>query len=250
MILHLPHAATAVPDPAGYLVDEETLQAEITLLTDHRTDDLFAHPSALPIRADFSRVFCDVERFADDDQEEMAAVGMGVLYERLDSGEPLRHVTPDLREAVLRKHYRPHHARLTAAVDAELQATGRALIVDGHSFASTPFRRDKSKRLPRPDFNLGTDAFHTPAYLVEASEAFFAERGYSLGIDWPYDGALVPLKHFRKTRSVAAVMLEVNRALYLEEPGPQKSARYDETAAVVRDYLTAIREAFARRSAA
>jgi hypothetical protein len=34
------------------------------------------------IIAPFSRIFCDVERFSDDELEVMAKSGMGVLYEK------------------------------------------------------------------------------------------------------------------------------------------------------------------------
>ena len=249
MITHLPHASPVIPAAAAradYLVDGPTLRAEVEKLTDWYTDELFAYPGATAVRAEFSRVYCDVERFADDAQEPMAAFGMGVLYATTDASAPLRDVSPARRESILREVYWPHHRRLDAAVDAELAASGRALIVDGHSFASTPFDRDRSKRTPRPDFNVGTDSYHTPAALVEASRAYFRARGCSLGVDWPYDGALVPLKHYRRTPAVASIMLEVNRALYLEEPSARKSKGFDRTRELVRGWMTEIEKVFDR----
>ena len=65
------------------------------------------------IKANFSRIFCDPERFTDDSQEIMAQFGMGVLYEKNDDGELMRVVTPELRERILKDYYWLHHAKLS-----------------------------------------------------------------------------------------------------------------------------------------
>jgi len=176
-------------------VDGARIEKELLTLTDWHTDDLFVDAARDDhlVTAGFSRIFCDVERFADDHREVMSKFGMGVLYETTDDGEPMRDVTPKLRKEILERYYRPHHARLEKAVEAELDRVARAVIVDAHSFPDTPLKRDLDQRRPRPDFNIGTDPFHTPQELVDASVRFFEERGYSLGVDWPYKGTIVPL---------------------------------------------------------
>ncbi|MFM1777362.1 MAG: hypothetical protein RLZZ260_929 [Actinomycetota bacterium] len=72
----------------GYVTDEKFLEKEMLKLTDWYTDDLFDSKDDEIIRADFSRIFCDAERFTDDEQEVMAKFGMGVLYEKTDDGKP------------------------------------------------------------------------------------------------------------------------------------------------------------------
>ena len=242
LILHIPHASTTIPDRTGYLVDEATLQAEQLLLTDLHTDDLFANPKDIAVVAPFSRIFCDVERFADDALEVMAGVGMGMLYTHSDAGTPLRTVSPELRERVLEQHYGPHHQRLTAAADAQLLQHGRATLVDCHSFPALPFRRDLDQELPRPHFNIGTDPFHTPPELIERAIAYFAQAGHSLGVDRPYRGTLVPMAHYRRDPRVRSIMLEVNRDLYMHPGTALRNARYAETKAVVQGFLDALRE--------
>ena len=88
ILLHIPHAATAIPLRTGYLVDEAALQHEQLLLTDWHTDHLFGNTTDTAITAPFSRIFCDVERFPDDAHEVMAAAGMGVALVRLKLGAP------------------------------------------------------------------------------------------------------------------------------------------------------------------
>lgn len=244
LILHIPHSSDRIPMDKGYVVDRKTLDEEIIKLTDWYTDDLFSLEDSIIVRADFSRIFCDTERFSDDSQEVMAQYGMGVLYERLDDGSLIREINPNLREEILNNYYWPHHEKLNQAVNDQLELNGKALIVDCHSFPSNPLIRDLSQRENRPDFNIGTDDFHTPDYLIEISENFFEKKGYSLGVDWPYSGSIVPLNHYQKTKNVSSIMLEINRALYLNEPGNQKSSNYLAIKETIKEYLKELKTAF------
>ena len=243
LILHIPHSSTKIPMNKGYVVDQEVLDREILKLTDWYTDDLFSLVGSIQVRADFSRIFCDTERFTDDSLEVMAKFGMGVLYEKADDGSKIRTVSPELRKEVLDHYYWPHHFTLNQSVNDQLKAHGKAIIVDCHSFPHIPLVRDLSKDQNRPDFNIGTDAFHTPQLLIDLSKEFFEERGYSLGVDWPYSGSLVPLDHYQKTKEVTSIMLEINRKLYLKEPTNLQSAEYHNTKKTVNQYLRMIQEA-------
>ena len=62
LILHIPHASHRIPLDRGYVVGQKTLDQEIIKLTDWYTDDLFLFKDSIPIKADFSRIFCDTER--------------------------------------------------------------------------------------------------------------------------------------------------------------------------------------------
>lgn len=79
LILHIPHSSINIPFMDGYVVDYETLEKEMLKLTDWFTNDLFTTNESERIIANFSRIFCDPERFIDDSQEVMAQFGMGVL---------------------------------------------------------------------------------------------------------------------------------------------------------------------------
>lgn len=79
------------------------LQNEIKLLTDWYMDELFYNENATIAKAEFSRIFCDVERFADDSREVMAKYRMGVCYELTDDGQRLRHMSDDLKNVNIEK---------------------------------------------------------------------------------------------------------------------------------------------------
>jgi N-formylglutamate deformylase len=244
LILHIPHASTNIPLKTGYVVSDEVLQCEILKLTDWHTEDLFGSTEDLLIIAPFSRIFCDTERFPDDELEVMAQFGMGAVYEKTDSGSIMRVESAELREHILQHYYWPHHLKFSFAVVEQLAQNGRALIIDCHSFPDIPIEQSLDKRPDRPDFNIGTDAFHTAAALTELSAQFFEDRGYSVGIDWPYSGSIVPQEYYQKDKRVSSIMLEINRKLYLKEGTAEKSKDYEQTKAVVQAYLNRIRKHF------
>ncbi len=241
IILHIPHSSTNIPITDGYLVDKKSLDKEILKLTDWYTDDLFYSNEDEMMRADFSRIFCDPERFPDDSQEIMAQHGMGVLYEKNDEGEIIRKVNSELRDRILKNYYWKHHHKFSEAVNNQLELFGKALIIDCHSYPSNPLKRDLDKNSNRPDFNIGTDYFHTPKHLIDISIEFFKNEGFTLGIDWPYKGSIVPLEHYNNNKNVLTIMLEINRALYLKEPSNDKSENYSEIKNVTSNFIKAIK---------
>ena len=240
LILHIPHSSNYIPSYEGYLLDADKIEQEILKLTDWYTDDLFDGTSNIRVIAEFSRVFCDVERFSDDEQEIMARYGMGALYQKTDSGELMREVSTDLRDHIMLNYYCKHHEQLLSAVNQQL-LQGKAMIVDCHSYSNIPFLRDLDQNDNRPDFCIGTDQYHTPSYLIDASAEFFRKKGYSVKVDSPYSGTIVPMEYYQSNRNVQSIMLEINRKLYLEGPTNQKNANYPETKRIVTEYLEMIK---------
>lgn len=241
LILHIPHSSVNIPLLDGYIQDADKIQNELIKLTDWYTDELFYSDSDSMIIAPFSRIFCDVERFENDEDEIMSKVGMGALYESFDDGSLLRKVSPSLRSRIITDYYWKHHNALLEEVNKQLKNDGSCLIVDCHSYPSKPLIRDLDQTTARPDFNIGTDNYHTPQKLIDASIAYFEQKGYSIGVDWPYKGTIVPLEHYQKNKKVNSIMLEVSRELYLNEPSSEKSEKYNETKKIVAGFIEMIK---------
>jgi N-formylglutamate amidohydrolase len=244
-VLHIPHASLVVPSDVAsdLLLTAEEVEHELIVMTDRYTDELFALPSDLATTVAFpvSRIVVDPERFADDALETMARKGMGVIYERTASGHALRRPpSPDERRDLLARFYEPHHAALTTAVQAALDANGTSLVVDCHSFPARalPFEHDQSP--DRPDICIGTDVTHTPSWLRDAAVRPFEELCWSVAVDRPFAGALVPMRFYGKDRRVRAVMVEVNRGLYMDEQSGAKLPSFDRVRARVVDAVRAL----------
>ena len=241
LILHIPHSASKIPILDGYILEKVFLEEEILKLTDWHTEDLYSSNESENIVFEYSRIFCDPERFSDDLQEPMAKVGMGVLYEKTDENQTMRIISPELRKKILKEYYFKHHLKLNDAVKTQLELYNRAIIVDCHSFPNIPMKRSQHKIIPRPDYNIGTDKFHTPQNLIDVSVNFFKEKNLTLGIDFPFSGSIVPMEYYQKNKNVESIMLEINRKLYLKEGTNEKSENYEKTKEVVQEYIELIR---------
>ncbi len=224
MILHVPHSSWTIPLDvrAGILLDDGDLAHELALMTDAHTD-VIAERAASTARNrpwtfvnELSRLVVDPERFTDE-RESMRQVGMGAVYTHTSSGEPLRNNDDEAERELLAAWFHPYAKAMTDLVDAKIAATGRAIIIDVHSYPS--------QRLPyeigdegRPAICLGTDEYHTPDSLLAAAREAFAACG-DIDADTPFAGCYVPERHFGKDERVTALMVEIRRDIYMVEPG-------------------------------
>jgi len=237
MLLHIPHSATQIPLYEGFIADREVIEKEVIKLTDWYTDELFEISGQDRLVTPFSRIFCDVERFEDNRFEPMSKFGMGVLYEKTDSGKILRTVDQGLRKKIIDGYYEPHHDLLTKLVEKSLLQYGRSLIVDCHSFPHVPLNCSMYQGDLRPDFNIGTDSFHTPTEWVDILKTYFLDEGYSVEIDVPYNGSIVPMRYYQEEKRVRSIMLEVNRKLYMNEITTEKASEFQKIQETVHGFL-------------
>lgn len=229
LLLHIPHASTCIPDEAfsDFVVDRDTLDAELLRLTDRFTDALYGDgfPEAQIVAADVSRLVVDVERFANDAHEPCAAHGMGAVYVRTSTGAPLRVLSETRRAQLMNEYYWPHHRRLDALTTRALEQFGRCVIIDAHSFPVAPMPTQVDFGDPR-EIGIGTDAMHTSAALAEVVHTFFTDRGFRVGVNRPFAGALVPNAYYGRDQRVQSVMIEVRRDLYMDERTGEPSPHF------------------------
>lgn len=243
VILHIPHDSSLIPaqERSRLILNDAELRAEILSMTDHRTFAFFAGdiPAEQVVRAEYSRLVVDVERFENDEEERMAACGMGAIYERTSDGKRLRSSPSRVeRKRLLSTYYRPHHQRLASEVNRVLMHHGKVLIVDCHSFPSKPLMYELDQKPHRPDICIGTDSWHTPRDLAEGLGIAFEKKGWSVAFDAPFSGSIVPREHYRRTKAVASIMVEVNRGIYLNEATGQRNDTFATTRRVLRDCLS------------
>lgn len=229
VILHVPHSSRAIPADvrAGIVLEDRALARELDHITDSYTEEIAtkAAKAAAAVPAGtvpwlfvnrLSRLVVDPERFPDE-REEMLARGMGAVYTATTHREELRPAGFDGRP-LIERYFHPYAEAMTAVVTDRLEAVGRAVIVDVHSYPSKALPYELHGDGPRPPVCLGTDAFHTPAPLLDAARQAFADFG-GVGLDSPFAGTYVPLRHYGKDPRVTALMVEIRRDLYMDEPG-------------------------------
>ena len=224
MILHVPHAATAIPADvrAGIVLDDLALDLELLRSTDAYTDEVALGAADMAALRPWcfvnrlSRLVVDPERFPDE-RERMRSVGRGAVYTRTSDGGLLRQPTEATERQLIQRFFEPYAQSMEELVAERLKDAGRAVIIDVHSYPSSPMAYELRASQTRPQLCLGVDAFHSPAALVEAARRAFDGRLEKLGVNQPYAGAYVPLRWFGKEPRVEAIMLEVRRDAYMNE---------------------------------
>ncbi|GHI03310.1 N-formylglutamate amidohydrolase [Streptomyces cellostaticus] len=245
VLLHVPHSARAIPEDVrqGILLDDAALERELDHITDAHTDRIAERAAGLagitPWRFvnRLSRLVVDPERFPDE-REEMLAVGMGAVYTRTTHRGELRPAETDPGPLVER-YFRPYARAMTEAVAGRLAATGRAVVIDVHSYPAEPLPYELHAAGERPAVCLGTDAFHTPPDLREAARTALAECGET-GLDSPFSGTYVPLEYYGRDRRVSALMVEIRRDTYMAEPGGPAGPGLEQLAAALASLVDAV----------
>lgn len=219
-LVHVPHSSTYFPEDIVYTCSSRILKHAVLKMTDHYCDELFNCGRDMLIFG-CSRIVCDVERFRDSSLESMEKYGIGAVYTRSYDGSKLREIDEAQREYILQRFYDPHHYVFERNVEEKLQRYGRCLVIDGHSFypEPLPYEEDKTER---PDFCIGIDEYHTPEELVSAAVDYFEMLGFTVKVNSPYSGSIVPIKYYRHDKRVASIMLEINRKLYIDEKANKK----------------------------
>ena len=82
LLLHFPHVGLDIPKHffEGLLIKHIDLLKYIIEMADYGVDNLFKDLDAKKIKSKYSRLYCDVERFKDDQLEKMSKYGQGVVY--------------------------------------------------------------------------------------------------------------------------------------------------------------------------
>jgi N-formylglutamate deformylase len=229
MILHIPHSSVEIPEQLRnqIVLSDTDLAAELNLMTDLFTDEIYFDPESIVIRFPISRLIVDVERFPEDLDEPMSKVGMGMIYSKTAFGRKLKRnlQTKERNELVLQ--YNAHHQKLLKDVILELNNYGKAVIIDCHSFPDHPLPCDMDQSIPRPQICIGTDLFHTPSELLQIVESYFNKNNYDVQINKPYNGTLVPIEFYKKDHKVISIMIEINRSLYMDERTGEKKDTFE-----------------------
>ncbi|MEU2155065.1 N-formylglutamate amidohydrolase [Streptomyces sp. NPDC019396] len=244
VILHVPHASRTIPPDVrdGILLDDHALARELDHVTDAHTAEIAAEAAAAAAVTPWqfvnrlSRLVVDPERFPDE-REEMLTAGMGAVYTRTTRREPLRPTALD-PAPLLDRYFHPYAAAMTRAVADRLDAAGRAVVIDVHSYPTHALPYELHGDAPRPPICLGTDPHHTPGELLTVARRAFAGFG-GTALDTPFAGTYVPLQFHRRDPRVSALMVEIRRDLYMDEPGGTAGPGLERLASALADLVAA-----------
>lgn len=225
IILHVPHSSTMIPPEAreSILLDDEQLAAEVRFMTDAHTAHLTSEAAEASGTSPWlfvnqlSRLVIDPERLPDH-EEEMVSVGMGAVYTGTSHRGVLRRKDADRDKALRAAFFDPYAEALADLVDERLAATGRAVIIDMHSYPTLALPYELHQHDARPPVCLGVDTDHTSNALVQMAADALRPIG-EVGLNKPFAGTYVPLRHYGREPRVESIMIELRRDIYMVEPG-------------------------------
>ncbi len=220
ILIHIPHAKTKLPinyrqkviiSPTAF---NNFLFDIADLYVDKLTDNTFKK-----ICPKYSRVFCDVERFADDNKEIMSKFGMGMIYTKTHEGMDFFQKTNQYVQKIKTTYYDKYHEKLntiTTKMIESLTANDNLIIIDLHSFSAKILVNKTSLNAPLPDLCIGFDKIGATKQLVDFTEQYFSKSGLSIQLNYPYTSSILPNKYLSGNKQLKSIMLEFNKTIYMD----------------------------------
>ncbi len=211
-IIHIPHASLKVPKgfKDNLLVDENYFNKENIFISDYKVDNFIPKNYPHVIKFNYSRMFCDVEKYLDNSKEEMSKYGMGVLYTKDSNG--IKFIKRDNKDYIISNYYKKHHESLDNKVKELLNLFKYPIIIDLHSF-SDEFVKRVLKKDNCPDICIGINENNYDLDLLIKTINHFTKYGYSVMINYPYSGSIISNKY----PEVISIMIEINKRVYLSD---------------------------------
>lgn len=208
VIVHIPHPSLKCPSIfyKNLICSKKEFQNNNIFISDYLIDR-FAPKLWNIIKFDYSRLFCDVERFKDDSKEPMSKYGMGVIYEKNSLGEKFIELNDNYKNMIIKKYYDPHHKILDNKVTYLLNKYNKCYIIDLHSF-SDEFVKQILKKVNNPDICIGYDESFSNKELIKNTINHFKKYGYTVKTNYPYSGSIIPNKYINKKNvSIYSIMI-------------------------------------------
>lgn len=238
ILIHIPHASLELPQEffENITVDKDYIQEENIFISDYLIDNFIpSDDSFYIIKFNYSRLFCDVERFNDDEKEVMSERGMGVVYTKDSNGEDFIKFNNDYKDRVINNYYEIHHKKLDNLTEQIVNKYGKCLIIDLHSF-SDEFVEKMFNYRDNPDICIGYDSNFTDKDTLIFLQEHFTKYGYSVNVNYPYCGTIVPNKYFNNHNSkVNSVMIEINKRIYLDNNKYLNKEKYNKLKKCIDD---------------
>lgn len=215
-IIHMPHTSLDVPEEfyEGLIISKEEFNYYNLMMSDVGVDFLFKELNGVKIKPKYSRLYCDVERFRDDNDEIMSKVGQGVIYTHTFDGKEFHMNSKEYKEKVL-KYYDNYHSNLDEITKQLLSKDDTLLILDIHSFSDKMASANNEGTFP--DICIGIEPDYYNEEILNRIITRIKQKNLSYAINHPYKGSLVPNCIYRGEvkGNVISIMIEVNKRIYL-----------------------------------
>lgn len=215
ILFHVPHSSLKIPNIYWSICirGKKYINNSNIVLSDFLTDQLI--PSRChKLVFKYSKLFCDVEKFKDDSKEIMFRKGMGVIYTN-DCDNIITIPNKKYKRKIIKSYYDKYHNKLDKMVTQIIKKYNKCIIIDFHSFSNEMVGKILNAK-NNPDICVGVDNTYTDKKLMEFTINHFKKYGYSVKVNKPYSGTMIPNKFFnKKEEKLSSIMIEINKKIYL-----------------------------------
>ncbi len=186
------------------------------------------------LRATHSRYVADLNR--DFRKSVFGHHTESVIYRDTIGDEPLYDIEPndhELNERIIR-YYLPYHRQLAELIDEHLNRSGKAFLLDLHSFGTD---------YPDADVVLGdVKGKSCDKSLTGAFERAFRDRGFDVVRNERWTGGYIT-RHYSELKGVQALQIELRFRAYLEQ-AEARPVETEENTAAFREAQEQLKEVF------
>ena len=223
IIKHIPHASLSFPKEYNhsvlYRVFGEDYKIQNLKLADLFIDYLFKDIKGVEIKAPYSRMYCDIEKYKDKRKEPMAKHGHGYIYTKniFSDKKYCRNLVyngKNLQEGI-EDYYDDYHLNFTNEVRKIVSKGKKVLILDLHSYSDEQAKLI-GKKEPFPDICIGLNKENYDQRILNTIIKRITNKGYSYRINYPYKGSIIPdgLTE-EELKNTYSIMIEINKKIYL-----------------------------------
>lgn len=216
IVLHIPHSSLYIPAffyNRNLSISKEELNKFNFDITDLYTDELFSSNEFESIIFKYSRVFCDIEKFADDTKESMSKYGMGAVYTKTNKRVLIANNSDEYKKYILNNIYYPYHKNMTETINNLLEQAD-VIMIDCHSFSKEIIMTDLIEGIPDICIGINNDQT-TSSEITKYVLEYFQNKGYKVKLNYPYSGTMIP-NNIILQNNFFSLMIEVNKNLYLD----------------------------------
>lgn len=213
IVMNIPHAGIEMP-LSFYnkkKIDIKEIAKEVLFEADLYVDE-FKCNNCISVESSYTRMFYDAERLREN--EPMDKYGKGIVYSKDTYGREFINLDKDYITSAM-THYNSYHKLLSSAVDFTIKEKGKCLLIDLHSFSDMYVKRmfDLDEC---PDICIGVNNNYYSNKLVDITKSHFNKYGYSVKVNYPFSGAIVP-NGFKEDAFFRSIMIEINKRIYLND---------------------------------
>lgn len=258
LIFDSPHSGTIYPDNFNYSCDLKDLRRAEDAYVDELFDQAPNYGAPL-LSALFPRSFIDVNRDADDIDEELLSkpwsdntnpinptkrshAGIGLIRRLVSPGVPVYNEKLEQNEIIERinNYYTPYHEALEKLIEDAHYNFGKSWHINCHSMpsgqSSGTFTRINP--LKAPDFVLG-DRNGTTCDLdfTHTIRDFLKSKSYKVAINDPYKGVTLVDRYSSPATGRNSIQIEISRALYMNEENGEKNKNFNKLKEDITDLI-------------